>query len=83
MATITSLTELRNMPVSDLRKEVMNQRNIVAKMHLGIEMSKEKDTARYQREKKQLARMLTVLKAKEAEGKKAEKEKATTTTKES
>jgi len=83
MATVTSITELRNMPASDLRKEVRAQRNTVAKMHLGIEMSKEKDTARYQREKKQLARMLTVLNGKEAEEKMKSKKEATTTTKES
>ena len=79
------------MPVGDLRKEVRAQRNVIAKMHLGIEMSKEKDTAKYQREKKQLARMLTVLKSKENEElktkesaeKPAPKEKSTSTSKKS
>ena len=71
------------MPASDLRKEVRTQRNTVAKMHLGIEMSKEKDTARYQREKKQLACMLTVLSVKEAEEKIKSKEEVTTTPKKS
>ena len=65
MAAITSLTELRNMPLTDLRREVRAQRLLVAKLRLGVHMQKEKDTARYQREKKQLARMLTILQEKQ------------------
>ena len=60
MAKKTSIKELRNMNLADLTKEVLAQKSLVAKMRLGIEMAKEKDTGRYQRERKQLARMSTV-----------------------
>ena len=36
------------------------KRMIVAKMHIDIEMRSEKDTALFLREKKELARMLTI-----------------------
>lgn len=61
MSATTSLTELRNMQVADLQREVRAQRLSVAKMRLGIKMGKEKNSGKYQREKKNLSRMLTVL----------------------
>lgn len=60
MAThLSSFGELLAMPLEDLRKDLAAQRTLVRKMRLGIEVKKEKDTARFRREKRQLARMLT------------------------
>ena len=58
------------MSVIDLRKEIRAHQTEVQKMRLQITMNTEKDTAKYRREKKQLARMMTVLteKAKGTEG---------------
>ena len=61
MATQLSMDELRNMNLTDLRREIREVSTLVAKMRLGIKMNKEKDTAHYRREKRQLARMQTVL----------------------
>ena len=49
------------MQVEDLRKEIRSQQTHVQKMRLQITMNTEKDTARYRREKRQIARMMTVL----------------------
>ena len=65
MAHQTTIKELRNMQPEDLRREIRMQRNENAKLRLSITLSKEKDTAKFQRGKKQLPRMLTVLAEKE------------------
>ena len=64
--TVT-ITELRAMALPDLRKELRAQHTYVRKMRLQITMNTEKDTGRYRREKRQLARMMMVMgeKAKE------------------
>lgn len=67
MATKTTIIELRKMQVKDLRREIASQQMLIAKLHMGIVMKKEKDTARYVRERKQLARMKTALTEKMAE----------------
>jgi ribosomal protein L29 len=61
MATHVSPGELRAMQLSELLRECISQRAIVAKMRLGIQQKKEKDTARYRRERRTLAQMETVL----------------------
>lgn len=66
MATLASTTELRKMSVADLRKEVSEKRAEVAKLHIGVQMKTEKDTAKFAREKKHLARLLTILVEKES-----------------
>jgi hypothetical protein len=53
--------ELRNMQVADLRREIAAQDGVVRKMRLGILMKKEKDTAKYRREKRLGARMKGIL----------------------
>ncbi len=60
MATVT-YTELMAMQMGDLRKEILAQQTTVRKMRIGITMNKEKDSARYRREKRMLARMQTAL----------------------
>lgn len=66
MPTTLSLAELRNMTPSDLEKEAHEQKMIVVRLRLGMSVGKEKDTARYRREKKHLARILGVLSEKES-----------------
>ena len=61
MSSSITITELRSMSLPDLLREIRSQRSSVRKMRLQITMNTEKDTARYRREKKALARMLTVL----------------------
>lgn len=61
MSTHLATKELRNMQMEDLRKEALEKQLIVAKMRVQIQMGKEKDTAKYLREKKDLARLLTII----------------------
>src|SRR3989344_7220800 len=61
MATILTAKELRNMTREDLLKDVTAQRGLVARLNMGIRLQKEKDTAKYRREKRALARMMTIL----------------------
>ena len=76
MSSTTTITELRAMSVSDLHKEIRAHQTEVQKMRLQITMNTEKDTAKYRREKRQLARMMTVLteKQKATKGTEATKE---------
>ncbi|MBU0458785.1 hypothetical protein KJ652_02635 [Patescibacteria group bacterium] len=67
MSSLLSIDELTNMQLPDLLREIKEQSSQVAKMRLGIKMNKEKDNAKYKREKKQLARMQTVLTEKSKE----------------
>lgn len=60
MATTTTTKELRNMTPADLAKEIRAKENEVVKLRLGVKLGKEKDSAKYIRERKQLARMKTV-----------------------
>jgi len=61
MATHATSKELRNMPLADLRKEAQSKRASIAKMKLGIEMQSHKDTGHFRYEKRELARILTIL----------------------
>lgn len=61
MSVTTSFQELLKIPVEDLLRETEQQRDIVAKMRLGLQVGKEKDSARFRREKRHLATMLTAL----------------------
>lgn len=56
-----SATDMRKMKPAELRKEIDGRRSSVAKIRIGITMRSHKDTAQFRREKKDLARMLTVL----------------------
>ena len=75
MATTLSMKELRTMQQSDLQKELKSQRAVVAKLAIGIQMQKEKDTAKYRREKKVLSRMMTALGEKQVTQEKQWKQK--------
>ena len=61
MATTLTTKELRNMTREDLLKDLTAQRGLVARLNMGIRLQKEKDTAKYRREKRALARMMTIL----------------------
>lgn len=67
MAKLATTTELRKMPLADLHKEIKEAEVQVAKLRLGVKLRKEKDTAKYVREKKQLARMKAVRSEKQRE----------------
>jgi len=71
------MDELRAMQAADLLRELKEQELLVEKMRLGIQMKKEKDTARYVREKKQLVRMKAEL-AQKARGQLHTSSKAST-----
>lgn len=60
MATTTTTTELRKMTAADLAKEIRALEGEVVKLRLGVKLGKEKDSAKYVRQRKQLARMKTV-----------------------
>ena len=76
MATKISIKELKNMPTDDLQREIKEQSAVVAKLRLSVKMNKEKDSAKYKKEKKQMARMKTVLKEKQSESSSSEPKKA-------
>lgn len=67
MATKTTMTELRKMTLKDLHREVTSLQAAIGKLRMGMVMKKEKNTAHYQREKKQLARLMTALTEKSKE----------------
>jgi hypothetical protein len=57
----TSHGELLAMPIEDLRKDILTQRALIARSRLGIQLNKEKDTAKYRRDRRMLARMLAAM----------------------
>lgn len=61
MSNTTTTKELRNMTPADLQKDIRTQEHSVVKLRLGVQMGSEKDSAKYVRAKKQLARMKTAL----------------------
>lgn len=67
MATSVSYAELLKMSLKDLGSEIREHELSTQKMRMGITMGREKDTARYQRARRELARMKTALTAKTRE----------------
>lgn len=63
------------MQLTDLRKEIRSHQTHIQKMRLQISMHTEKNTGRYRSDKRQLARMMTVLTEKEKEAKAAQSAK--------
>lgn len=61
MSVTTSITELRALQVADLLREIANQETLVVKLRMGVKMGMEKNSAKYVHERKQLARMQTVM----------------------
>lgn len=67
MSATTTTAELRKMPLADLQKEIRQLEDQVAKQRLGVRMGSEKNSAKYVRERKALARMKTILTEKHIE----------------
>ena len=66
MAKKTSMIELRKMQAPDLEREIAAKRMHLTKVHLGVELRQEKDTAKVRFERRELARLLTALGEKRA-----------------
>jgi ribosomal protein L29 len=63
-STITSAGELRAMQIADLERELAETTLSAQKLRLGLAMQKEKDSAKYRRERRHRARLLTILREK-------------------
>jgi len=61
MSSVLIPTELRNLQIEDLKKEILEKKLLVAKLRVENDMHVLKDTAMFLREKKNLARLLSVL----------------------
>lgn len=67
MTPKTAITELLKMTAEDLRRDAKEKRASIGKLRLALEMKKEKDSAKLRRERRDLARVLTVVSMKKAE----------------
>jgi ribosomal protein L29 len=79
MASTLTIIDLRKMQVSDLEKDLQEKKLAVAKLRIDIGMMSQKDTAKYKKEKKDVARMLTVINEKKGEGMTLKTEEKTAT----
>lgn len=61
MASEHAINEMRKMPRADLEREVQIRKFGLAKQAIGVGMGKEKDTSRLKKDRRAIARMLTVL----------------------
>lgn len=61
MATALTMIELRSMSKQDLEREIRGKRIHIGALRLAVSIGKEKNTSVYKKEKKELARLLTVL----------------------
>ena len=66
MATTHTAAEMRKMQPDELQKEIAAKRSTIAKKRIGIAVRSEKDSASFGRDKKELARLLTVQNEKSA-----------------
>lgn len=66
MASLPTIKELRSMQAKDLRTEIAEQTNVLAKVRLDVALQSEKDTAKVRRLRRAIARMNTVLAEKDA-----------------
>lgn len=64
MVTMTSASEMRKMPLLDLLAEIRKSRLSIARRKLHIALRNDKDTAQLRWERRELARLLTVLREK-------------------
>lgn len=67
MTPTSAITELLKMNVEDLRREAKAKRASIARKRLHLELKKDKDSGSFRREKKDLARILTVANMKKGE----------------
>lgn len=80
MVNTVTVAELSKMTPADLLKEIRKQDDEVVRLRLGVKLGKEKDSAKYIREKKQLARMKTVYNQKNTTEQKEQEKNASATT---
>lgn len=66
MAKLPTIAEVRKMSLEDLRSEVTTVRREAARIRMGVELGKEKDTSQMKKLRKHLAQILTVLQEKNA-----------------
>ncbi len=67
MSSHASATELRKMSLQDITSELRDAQKQLSKLRLGVTLQKEKNTMKYVREKKHVARVTMVLNEKRAE----------------
>jgi ribosomal protein L29 len=67
MTLKSAIIELLKMSQEDLHREAKGKRAGIGRKRLYLELKKDKDSAAYRREKKELARILTVANMKKAE----------------
>ena len=67
MTVKLTTTEIRKMTDADLLQEAATRRGAIAKLKIHVRLGKEKDTAQVKRERRMLARILTIIGQKAAE----------------
>ncbi len=67
MTPTSAITELLKMNPEDLHREAKGKRASLSRKRMHLELKKDKDSASYRREKKELARILTVTNMRKAE----------------
>lgn len=60
MATNRAITGIRTLPAADLQREIRLRKMALAKHALGVHMGSEKDTSKLKKERREIARMMTV-----------------------
>lgn len=65
MKNVLTIIELRAMSIPDLRREVRGKQAMIGALRLTVSLGKEKNTSLLRKEKKELARILTVICEKE------------------
>jgi len=61
------IAQLREKTINELEKEIVKQRELLAKLRLQMKVNPPKDTNQLGKERKKLAQMLTILKEKKDE----------------
>jgi ribosomal protein L29 len=61
------IAQLREKTINELGKEIVKQRELLAKLRLQMKVNPPKDTNQLGKERKKLAQMLTILKEKKDE----------------
>lgn len=68
MAKLPTIGEVRKMSAQDIRADVEALRHDSARVRLGVEMNKEKDASKMKKNRRHLARLLTILQEKGSQG---------------
>lgn len=68
MATTSTITDLRQMQLADLEKDLQEKKLDLAKLRMNIGMMSQKDTSHHKKSKKEIARIQTVINEKKGQG---------------